>query len=66
MGNKQLQYTYCPIYQEVKTITLKFDLLIDYNKRNFSQKIIPKMRWRNYSQNPFKKIKIVDISGSIV
>ena len=33
--NKQLQYTYCPISQDVKSNqTLKFDQSIEYNMRN--------------------------------
>ena len=34
MLNKQFQYTYCPISQEVKT--MKFGQLIEYNMRNIS------------------------------
>ena len=34
-GQKQLQYTYCPISHKIKgNQTMKFSQLIEYNKRN--------------------------------
>ena len=40
---KQLQYTYCPISQEVKE-TRQFAQLVAYNMKHFSWKTKHKMR----------------------
>ena len=45
---------------------MKFDQLLEYNMRNsFCWKILPKIRWRIYSQTYFYKIEIENISGSM-
>ena len=46
--NKQLQYTYCPISQEVKAIKAVFGQLIEYNKRKFF--------FKNHAQNEAGKL----------
>ena len=46
--------------------TMKFGQLLEYNMRNsFCWKILPKIRWRIYSQTYFYKIEIENISGSM-
>ena len=52
-GKKQLQYTYCPKSQEVKTV--KFGHLIEYNMRTIVQdKSYPKCGGKT-SPKPFSK-----------
>ena len=61
--SKQLQYTYCPISQEVKTIqTMKFGQLIEYNMRNiFIEKSYTKCGGETISR-PFPKKSKLSIS----
>ena len=66
MANKQLQYKYCPISQEVKTIRqldlVKFGELIEYNMRNtFLGKSYTKCS-RETMPRPFSKKSKLSIS----
>ena len=59
--NKQLQYTYWPIHQEIKVTNYvtKFGQFIEHNmEKRFSGKIIPKICWRNYSK--ISKLRSLD------
>ena len=61
MVNKQLQYTYCPISQEVKATNQarKFGQLIEYNMRNiFIEKSYTKCAGESISRPLSKKSKL--------
>ena len=57
IANKQLQYTYCSISQEVKAI--RQGQLIEYNVRNnFLEKSYTKCEWESIPGPLFEKSKL--------